>query len=91
MNRLDLIVKYYPGRCDDFVAETTYDMFGDADLPRIAPTGLMVYFYARQNRIAEAINFAQTMVNCVIEDTRTLPLDRPRWAEELVSSTESEV
>lgn len=52
----------------------------------VAPTEVMVYFYARQNRIAEAVKFAETMVNCVIEDTRTLPLERPRWAAELVSS-----
>lgn len=89
-SRLDLIVKHYPRRCDEFVAATTYGMFGDPEPPRVAPTELMVYFYARQKRIAEAIKFAETMVNCVIEDTRTLPLERPRWAAELVSSTESE-
>jgi len=44
----------------------------------------LVYFYARQGRIAEAVKFAETMVGCVIEDTRTLPLGKPRWAVELV-------
>jgi len=86
LSRLDLVVKHYPQRCDEFVAATTYAMFGDPEPPRVAPTEVMVYFYARQNRIAEAVKFAETMVNCVIEDTRTLPLERPRWAAELVSS-----
>jgi hypothetical protein len=83
-SRLDLVFKYYPQRCDEFVAATTYGMFGDPEPPRVAPTELMVYFYARQKRIAEAVRFAETMVNCIVEDTRTLPLERPRWAAELV-------
>jgi hypothetical protein len=83
--RLDLVVQYYPRRCDEFVAATTYGMFGDPEPPRVAPTEVMVYFYVRQKRIAEAVSFAETMVTCVIEDTRTLPLERPRWQLELVS------
>ncbi|MER2097797.1 MAG: NACHT domain-containing protein [Pseudomonas qingdaonensis] len=89
-SRLDLVVKHYPQRCDEFVAATTYGIFGDPELPRKAPTETMVYFYARQNRIVEAVNFAETMADCVIEDTRTLPLELPRWAADLVSSTGSE-
>ncbi len=84
--RLDLVVKYFPSRCDEFVAVTTYAMFGEPEPPRVAPTELMVYFYARQKRIANAVKFAETMVNCVIEDTRTLPLERPLWAAELDAS-----
>ena len=83
-SRLDLVVKHYPQRCDDFVTATTYSMFGDPEPPRVAPNEVMVYFYARQGRIAEAVKFAETMVGCVIEDTRTLPLGKPRWAVELV-------
>jgi hypothetical protein len=83
--RLDLVVQYYPRRCDEFVAATTYGMFGDPEPPRVAPSELIVYFYARQKRIAEAVKFAETMVSCVIDDTRTLPLERPRWESELVS------
>lgn len=83
--RLDLVVQYYPQRCDEFVAATTYAMFGDPEPPRVAPTEVIVYFYVRQNRIAEAVKFAETMVQCVIEDTRTLPLERPRWESELLS------
>lgn len=89
-SRLDLVVKHYPLRCDEFVAVTTHGMFGDPEPPRVAPTELMVYFYARQKRMAEAVKFAETMVNCIIEDTRTLPLEPPRWADELVSSLRSE-
>jgi hypothetical protein len=85
-NRLDLVVKHYPRRCDEFVTATTYGMFGDPEPPRVAPSGVMVYFYARQGRIAEAVSFAETMVRCVMEDTRTLPLERPRWAVELMST-----
>jgi hypothetical protein len=83
--RLDLVAQHYPRRCDEFVAETTYGMFGDPEPPRLAPSELMVYFYSRQKRTTEAVKFAETMVNCVIEDTRTLPLERPRWESELLS------
>jgi len=89
-SRLDLVAKHYPQRCDEFVAATTYGMFGNPELPRLAPTELMVYFYVRQKRIPEAVRFAETMVNCVIEDTRTLPLKRPRWSTELNFSMGSE-
>jgi len=81
--RLDMVVRHYPSRCDEFVGATTYAMFGEPEPPRVAPTELMVYFYARQKRVADAVKFAEMMVNCVLEDTRTLPLERPRWAEEL--------
>ncbi|EPG3484227.1 TPA: ATP-binding protein [Pseudomonas aeruginosa] len=83
-SRLDLVFKHYPQRCDEFVTATTYSMFGDPEPPRVAPNELMVYFYAQQGRIAEAVEFAETMVDCVIEDTRTLPLAKPLWAVELV-------
>ncbi|MFA5824994.1 MAG: ATP-binding protein [Gallionellaceae bacterium] len=88
-SRLDLIAEYYPQRCDEFVAQTTYGMFDAPVPPRVAPTDVMVYFYVRQGRIAEAVRFAETMVNCVIEDTRTLPLEQPCWAAELVSPSMS--
>lgn len=83
-SRLDLVIKHYPQRCDEFVTATTYSMYGDPEHPRVAPNEVMVYFYAQQGRIAEAVKFAETMVDCVIEDTRTLPLEKPRWAGELV-------
>lgn len=86
-SRLDLVAENYPQRCDEFVVQTTYGMFDNPLPPRVAPTDLMVYFYARQGRIAEAVRFAETIINCVIEDTRTLPLDPPRWAAELASSS----
>lgn len=85
--RLDLVAKHYPGRCDEFVAQTTYGMFSDPALTRIAPNELMVYFYVQQGRIQEAVKFVETMVDCVIEDTRTLPIEQPRWGIELVSSS----
>ena len=84
--RLDMVAKHFPSRCDEFVGATTYAMFGEPEPPRVAPTELMVYFYARQKRVADAVKFAETMVNCVLEDTRTLPLERPRWAAELDAS-----
>ena len=46
----------------------------------------MVYFYVQQGRIPEAVEFAEAMVDCVIEDTRTLPLAPPLWAAELAAS-----
>lgn len=81
--RLDMVVKHFLSRCDEFVAATTYGLFGEPEPPRIAPKELMVYFYVRQNRIVDAVKFAEVMVNCVREDTRTLPLERPRWAAKL--------
>lgn len=90
-SRLDLVAQNYPQRCDEFVVETTYSMFDDPMPTRIAPSEVMVYFYIKQNRIEEAVKFVETMVNCVIEDTRTLPLTAPRWMAELVSPPVSEV
>lgn len=84
-DRLDLVVQNYPHRCDAFVVETTYGMFNEPVPPRVAPKEVMVYYYIKQGRIADAVRFAETMVNCVIADTRTLPLEPPRWAAELVS------
>lgn len=85
-NRFDMVVKYFPNRCDEFVAATTYSMFGEPEPPRVAPTELLVYFYVQQKRIADAVKFAEVMVNCVLEDTRTLPLECPRWAAVLDAS-----
>lgn len=90
-SRLDLVAQKYPQRCDEFVVQTTYSMFDDPMPSRIAPSEVMVYFYIKQNRIEEAVKFVETMVNCVIEDTRTLPLTAPRWMAELVSPPVSEV
>lgn len=88
--RLDLVAQYYPKRCDDFVTETAYAMFGEPERPRFAPGEAMVYFYVKQRRIDAAIAFAQVMVDCVLEDTRTLPLDFPRWGTELAAADEPE-
>ncbi|PML61189.1 type IV secretion protein Rhs [Vibrio breoganii] len=89
-NRLDLVSKHYSNRCDEFVSESTYGMFANPVAPRIAPGDVMVYFYVKQGRIKEAVNFAETMVNLVIEDTRTLPLEQPNWAMELSSPADTE-
>jgi hypothetical protein len=85
--RLDLVVKHYRKRCDEFVIKSTYSMFSNPVPSRIAPNDVMVYFLAKQGRIGEAVQFAETMVNCVIEDTRTLPLVAPNWAAELLGPT----
>ncbi len=84
--RLDLVVQYYPKSCDDFVTETAYAMFGEPERPRLAPGEAMVYFYLKQGRIDAAVEFAHVMVNCVLEDTRTLPLVEPRWGIELAAA-----
>jgi hypothetical protein len=89
-SRLDLVAEVYPMRCDDFVIDTTYGPFDELTSSRIAPSEAIVYFYIRQGRIAEAVEFTETMINCVVEDTRTLPLKQPRWMTELVSSQTSE-
>lgn len=84
--RLDLVAKYYPKSCDDFVTETAYAMFGEPERPRLAPGEAMVYFYVKQGRIDAAVEFAQVMVNCVLEDTRTLTLPDPGWGTELAAA-----
>ena len=89
-NRLDLVAKFYPKDCDKFVTETTYSMFSDPVPQRLAPNELLVYFYVQQGRIEEAVSFVESMVNCVVEDTRTLPLAPPRWATELALPSVSE-
>jgi NACHT domain len=83
--RLDLVAQYYPKSCDAFVTETAYAMFGEPERPRLAPGETMVYFYVKQGRIDAAVEFAQVMVDCVLEDTRTLPLAVPRWGAELAA------
>jgi hypothetical protein len=84
--RLDLVAKHYPNRCDEFVTDTAYAMFGEPERPRFAPGEALVYFYAKQGRIDAAVAFAQVMVGCVLEDTRTLPLAVPRWGIELAAA-----
>jgi hypothetical protein len=86
-HRLDLVAKYYRKRCDEFVIKSTYSMFSDPTPSRIVPNDVMVYFLAIQGRIGEAVQFAETMVNCIIEDTRTLPLAAPNWAAKLLGPT----
>lgn len=86
LGRLDLVAQYYPKSCDNFVTETAYAMFGKPERPRLAPGEAMVYFYVRQGRIDAAVEFAQVMVDCVLEDTRTLPLADPRWRAELCAA-----
>lgn len=81
--RLDTVMKHFPDRCDEFVAATTYSMFDESERPRIAPNELIVYFYVQQKRIGDAVQFVDMMVNCVLEDTRTLPLAHPLWAKKL--------
>lgn len=89
--RLDLVAQYYPKSCDDFVIQTAYAMFGEPERPRFAPGEAMVYFYVKQGRIDAAIAFVQVMVDCVLEDTRTLPLAIPRWGAELAALDAPEV
>ncbi|HHF0815601.1 TPA: NACHT domain-containing protein [Pseudomonas aeruginosa] len=84
--RLDLVAKHYPKRCDEFVTKTAYAMFGEPERPRFAPGESMVYFYVKQGRIDAAVAFAQVMVDCVLEDTRTLPLTVPHWGIELAAA-----
>lgn len=88
-HRLDLVAKHYPMRCDEFAIESTYSLFSEPVPARIAPKDVMVYFLGRQDRTEEAVQFTEVMVNCILEDTRTLPLSTPRWAAELLAPTVS--
>ena len=84
--RLDQVARYFPKRCDEFVSATTYPMFEYPGAWRLPPNELMVYFYVKQGHIDKAIEFARAMVDCVLEDTRTLPLETPSWGIELLAN-----
>lgn len=81
--RLAQIVKTYKKRCDEFFLKSAFSWLDKPKQNRVIPSDVMVYFLGLQGRTAEAVQFAETMVRCVQEDTRTLRLSAPLWAAPL--------
>lgn len=82
-NRLRQVVKTYKRRCDEFFLKSAYSWLDRPKRNRVIPSDIMVFFLGLQGRTAEAVQFAEAMVRCVQEDTRTLHLSMPSWAEKL--------
>lgn len=81
--RLSTVAKTYKKRCDEFFLKSAFNWLDKPKQKRVIPSDLMVYFLGLQGRIAEAVQFAEAMVRCVQEDTRTLRLSTPTWAQVL--------
>ncbi|MCW8208977.1 ATP-binding protein [Verminephrobacter aporrectodeae subsp. tuberculatae] len=81
--RLKLVVKEYPHRCDEFFRESAFSWYSKPRRKRIIPSSVMVYFLGLQDKTPEAIQFAESMVRSVQEDTRTFCLEIPDWAKKL--------
>lgn len=81
--RLRQVVKTYKRRCDEFFLKSAYSSLDRPKRNRVIPSDIMVFFLGLQGRTAEAIQFAEAMVRCVQEDTRTLCLSMPSWAKVL--------
>lgn len=82
-DRLRQVVKTYKRRCDEFFIKSAYSWLDRPKQNRAIPSDLMVFFLGLQGRTAEAVQFAESMVRCVQEDTRTLHLSSPSWAANL--------
>lgn len=88
--RLRRLVQTYPRRCDEFFLKSALSPYAEpARCSRIIPSDMMVYFLALQSRTVEAVELAEAMVCSVQEDTRTLRLDSPKWAESLADMSEA--
>lgn len=81
--RLATVVKTYKRRCDEFFLKSAFSWLDKPKQKRVIPNDLMVYFLGLQGRTAEAVQVAEAMVRCVQEDTRTLRLSVPTWADVL--------
>ncbi|HDR8974580.1 ATP-binding protein [Burkholderia vietnamiensis] len=78
--RLRLVVDKYRRRCDEFFLKSAFSWYSAPRRTRVIPSDMMVFFLGLQRRTAEAVQFAEAMVRSVQEDTRTLRLERPNWA-----------
>ncbi len=83
-SRLCVVATKYRRRGDEFFLKSAFGVFGPKS-DRIIPSDIMVFFLGQLGRTAEAVAFAETMVRSVQEDTRTLRLERPAWAEQLMT------
>ncbi len=83
--RLQRAVATYKSRCDEFFVKSAYSWLGLPRKERVIPSDIMVYFLGLQGRTAEAVQFAQAMVQAVRDDTRTLQLKVPSWVLKLAA------
>ncbi|MFH0134022.1 NACHT domain-containing protein [Variovorax sp. VaC1] len=84
--RLRTVVKKYPRRCDEFFLKSSFSWYEKPFAGRVIPSDIMVYFLGLQGKKTEAVQFTEAMVRSVQEDTRTLRLERPEWADALVEA-----
>lgn len=85
--RLRLVVTKYPRRCDEFYLKSAFSWLSYPKRTRVIPGELMVFFLGLQHREVEAVRFTEAMVRSVQEDTRTLRLKRPAWADILARTS----
>jgi Cdc6-like AAA superfamily ATPase len=83
--RLRLVVKHYKRRCDEFFLKSAYSWLDYPRKNRVIPGEIMVFFLGLQGRTAEAVQYAEAMVQSVRDDTRTLNLAVPAWAAALAA------
>jgi hypothetical protein len=83
-SRLRIAATKYRSRGDEFFLKSAFGLYGPKP-DRVIPTDIMVFFLGQLGRTGEAVAFAEAMVRSVQEDTRTLRLERPAWAEHLMN------
>lgn len=81
--RLQRVVTRYKKKCDQFFQDSAWSWMGPPKKERVVPAAIMVYFLGLQGRVADATRYAEAMVDCVRDDTRTLNLSPPAWADKL--------
>lgn len=81
--RLDKLVKYYPERIDEFLALTMgFDLNSKECVSElILPHDRLVYLLASAGRIGEALELVSTLVSKFKDETRSIVLPTPIWAE----------
>ncbi|CAM2191463.1 protein of unknown function [Paraburkholderia kururiensis] len=84
--RLRTVVAKYPRRCNEFFLKSAFTLYEDPKRTRVIPSEIMVFFLGLQGRKVEAVQYAEAMVRSVLEDTRTLRLQRPNWANVLTGT-----
>jgi hypothetical protein len=81
--RLDKLVKYYPERIDEFLALTMgFDLNSRECVSElILPHDRLVYLLASAGRIDEALALVSSLVSKFKDETRSIVLPIPVWAE----------
>lgn len=76
--RLDIVVKDYKERADEFIKKSTQN---NAELNKelVIPSSKLVYFLVQLDRVEEAKVFISAMIEVLKEETRNLNLQKPDW------------